>query len=54
MIWFRNLQMMTKLIIAWDIDDTPVDPSLEALSDDELELLRQFIRWKAELAARGA
>lgn len=48
------LKMMTKLIIAWDIDDTPVEPSLDALSDQDLELLGQFIRWKGELSARGA
>ncbi len=49
------LRMMTKLIIAWDIGaNEPAQPSLEALSDEDLDLLEQFIRWKSELAARGA
>jgi hypothetical protein len=47
------LKMMTKLIIAWDIDDTPEQPSLEALSDEDLALLGQFLRWKIELAERA-
>ena len=43
------LKMMTKLIIAWDIGDEPERPTLDALSDEDLELLEQFLRWKAAL-----
>lgn len=48
------LRMMTKLIIAWDIGaKEPEQPTLEALSDEELRLFELFLRWKDELAARA-
>ncbi len=45
------LKMMAKLIIAWDIGaNEPEQPTLEALSDEDLEQLGQFLRWKIELS----